>query len=121
MAARPLGRASHGVLELAAVDAGGRNLVETHRDVAAQVALDLGGELRGEAGRRAVVDVAKRDSVVIDGEQRVAEREDLETARVGEDRPVPAHEPVQPAELRDQCVAGAEVQVVGIAEQDLGA
>ena len=70
---------------------------------------------------RAVVDVAERDAVVVDGGERVAEREDLEAARVGQDRPVPAHEPVQPAELGDQLVAGPEVQVVGVAEQDLRA
>ncbi len=59
-------------------------------------------ELGREARRGAVVDVAERDAVVVDGEQRVAQREDLEAAGVGQDRPVPAHEPVQPAELGDQ-------------------
>ena len=63
--------------------------------------LDLGDALRREALRRAVVDGAERDAVVVDREQRVAQREDLEAARVGEDRPVPAHERVQAAELRD--------------------
>ena len=66
----------------------------------------------------AVVDRAERDAVVVDREQRVAEREDLETARVGEDRPVPARERVQPAELLDHVLAGAEMQVVGVAEDD---
>ena len=33
---------------------------------------------------------AERDAVVVDGEDRVAQREDLEAARVGQDRPVPA-------------------------------
>ena len=70
---------------------------------------------------RAVVDVAERDAVVVDARERVAQREDLEAARVGQDRPVPAHEPVQAAELGDQLVAGPEVQVVGVAEQDLRA
>ena len=72
-----------------------------------------------EARRGAVVDAAERDAVVVDREHRVAQREDLEAARVGQDRPVPAHEPVQPAELGDQLVAGPEVQVVGVAEHDL--
>ena len=66
----------------------------------------------------AVVDRAERDAVVVDREQRVAEREDLEAARIGEDRPVPARERVQPAELLDHVLAGPEVQVVGVAEDD---
>ena len=59
--------------------------------------------------------------VVVDLEQRVAEREDLEAARIGQDRAVPAGEGVQPAELGDHVVAGPEVQVVGVAEDDLRA
>ena len=81
--------------------------------------LDLDGELGREPGRGAVVDVAERDAVVVDRGERVAQREDLEAAGVGQDRPVPAHEAVQAAELGDQLVAGPEVQVVGVAEQDL--
>ena len=66
-------------------------------------AASSGREARGAA----VVDAAERDAVVVDAEERVAEREDLEPAGVGQDRPVPGHEPVQPAELRDQLVARA--------------
>ena len=55
----------------------------------------------------AVVDRAERDAVVVRLEQRVAEREDLEAAGVGEDRAVPAHERVQAAELGDQLLARA--------------
>ena len=46
-----------------------------------------------------VVDVPEGDPVSSTPGERVAKREHLEPARVGEDRPVPAHEPVQPAEL----------------------
>jgi hypothetical protein len=51
----------------------------------------------------------------------VPQREDLEAAGVGQDRPVPGHEAVESPELGDQVGARAEVQVVGVAEQDLGA
>src|SRR6185369_9519201 len=94
LASRPLRRPAHGLLELAAREARRRHLVEAHRDVAAEVALDRRRALRRDAARGAVVHVAERDAVVVDREQRVAEREDLEAARVGEDRPVPAHEAV---------------------------
>ena len=55
--------------------------------------------------------------VVVDARDRVAEREDLVAAGVGEDRAVPAHEGVQAAELGDQVLARAQVQVVRVAEQ----
>ena len=80
-----------------------------------------GRELGREARRGTVVDASERDAVVVDPRDRVAQREDLEAAGVGEDRRVPAHEPVQPAEVADQLVARPEVQVVGVAEQDLRA
>ena len=47
--------------------------------------------------------------------------EDLVAARVGEQRPRPAHEPVEAAEARDALVAGAQVEVVGVAEDQVGA
>jgi hypothetical protein len=48
------------------------------------------------------------------------EREHLEAARVGEDRPLPAGEPVQAAGGADDLEARAQVQVVGVAEDDPG-
>ena len=68
--------------------------------------------------RVAVVDRAERDAVVVDARDRVAQREDLVAAGVGEDRPVPAHERVQAAELGDHVLAGTEMEVVRVAEQD---
>ena len=79
------------------------------------------GELGREARRRPVVDRAEGDAFVVDGGDRVAEREDLVAARVGQDRAVPAHEAMEPAELGDQLVAGPEEEVVGVAENDVRA
>jgi hypothetical protein len=118
---RPEAGQSHRLLELAAGRVGGRADVEAHRDVGAELGLRAGGQLRCQARRVAVVDRAEGDAVVVQAEDRVAEREDLEAAGVGQDRAVPAHEGVQPAELGDRLRAGTEVQVVGVAEQDLGA
>ena len=70
---------------------------------------------------RAVVDRAERDAVVVDPHERVAEREDLEAAGVGEDRPVPAGERVQSTELLDHVLARAEMEVVRVAEDHVGA
>ena len=59
-----------------------------------------------EPVERAVEVAAERDAVLVDDPQ-VAERDDLEAARVGQDRAVPVHEPVQAAEPRDPLVARA--------------
>src|SRR6185295_4230817 len=47
--------------------------------------------------------------------------EHLIAAAVGENRSGPADEAMQAATARDQIVAGPEVQMVGVAEEDLGA
>ena len=83
---RPLRRPAHRLGKLARGDVGRGNLVEAHRDVAAEVCLDLRGELRREARLAPVVHVAERDAVVVDARDRVAQREHLEAAGVGEDR-----------------------------------
>ena len=49
------------------------------------------------------------------------EAEDLVAAAVGEHRAVPAHELVQAAKLGHQLGAGAQVEVVGVAEDGLSA
>ena len=68
---------------------------------------------------RAAVDVrAELDARIRDLAQR-REAEDLIAAAVGEDRPVPAHEAVQAAELADELRARPQGQVVGVGEDDL--
>jgi hypothetical protein len=44
----------------------------------------------------------------------VGQREDLEAAGVGDDRPLPPHEPVQPAERRDRLAPRRQHQVKGV-------
>jgi len=47
--------------------------------------------------------------------------EHLKAAGVREDRPVPAHEGVEAAEPSHQLIAGAQPQVISVAQDDLGA
>jgi hypothetical protein len=47
--------------------------------------------------------------------------EDLEAAAIGQQRSRPADEAVQTAAPRDHLVTGSEEQVVGVAQNDLGA
>ncbi|MNV27675.1 hypothetical protein D3C71_1188310 [compost metagenome] len=49
------------------------------------------------------------------------QREHLEAARVGEDRPIPAAEAMQAAVVADHIQARAQIQVEGVAKDDLGA
>ena len=52
---------------------------------------------------------------------QVGQAHHLIAARIGEDRAIPAHEAMQPAEPRDALGAGAQHQMIGVAEDDVGA
>ena len=110
---RPLGR----VLDDRALRRRVDRVVERDGDVGAERLLDGDRLLRREPVLRAVDVAPEGRAIVIDGPRR-RERDDLEAARIGQDRPVPAHEPVEPAEPLDPLVAGAQVQVVGVREDD---
>ncbi len=104
---------------VARVGRGGRDrLVEGDRDVRAERLLDGDRRLGGEPVERAVEVAAERHPVVVDRVE-VVERDDLESAGVGEDRPVPAHEPVQAAKPLDPLVARPQVEVVRVGQDDL--
>ena len=94
-----------------------RTLVERHRDVAAQQRLDLHRAFGRQPLLGAVEVRAEGRAVLVDG-AALAQAEDLEAARVGEDRARPGHEAVQAAELAHALGAGAQRQVVGVAEDD---
>ena len=97
-----------------------RAFVEHHRDVRAEHALDFHGFLRPEKQQRAVQVRTELDAVLLDLAD-FREAENLEAAAVGQNRPVPIHELVQPAGGADDVEAGPDVQVIGVAENDLRA
>ena len=72
-------------------------LIEGHDDVCAQRHLDFDGPLRGEDMRRAVQMGTEVNTFFRDFAE-VAQAEYLVAAGVGEDRPIPRHKPVEPAE-----------------------
>ena len=92
--------------------------VERHLDVGTDQALDAHRVLRGQPMLGPVVGRGERGSVLVD---RGLEGEDLEPAGVGEQVAVPPGEPVEPASLGHQFGAGAQHQVVGVAQHDPGA
>ena len=95
-------------------------LVEGHADVGAEGDLDIHGVLGGEEVAAAVEMGAEAHAFVGDFAQ-VGEAEDLKAAGVSEHGAGPADEAVQAADAADDFVAGAEIEMVGVAEDDLRA
>ena len=73
---------------------------------------------RREQMRVAVEMRAEQHALFGDLAQAV-QTEDLESAGIGEDRPRPGHELVQSAEPADGFVPGTQIEMIGVAENDL--
>ncbi|WBL36318.1 hypothetical protein O0235_01690 [Tepidiforma flava] len=98
----------------------GEDVVEGHGDIDAEGFLHFHGELGGVVVFGAV-DVGAEADAVFGDLAEAGEGEDPEAAAVGEDGAIPAHEAVDAAELPDEPVPGAQVEVVGVDEDDPGA
>ena len=95
-------------------------LVEGHTDISAEGDLNIDRMLGSEKVRTPVEVRAEADAIISDFAQRV-EREDLKAAGVGEQGARPTHESVQAAHAADGLMARAQVEVIGVAENDLRA
>ncbi len=95
-------------------------MVERHDKICPDGSLDLDYFFWSEQVL-AAVDVAAEGDSLLPHLAEVAEGKNLETAAVHEDRSVPRHEPVQPAHFFENVYPGAEVEVIGVGERDLGA
>ena len=93
-------------------------IVEDHHDVATQVVLDIEHLGGGEVVFAAVDVAAKHDPFVV-GFGDVAETESLETAAVGQKAAIVSGKTVQAPHLRHRMVTGAQVEMVGIGQDDL--
>ena len=98
----------------------GHDVVERHGDVGAEGPLDLHGALGRERAVGAVDVALELDAVLADASEAL-EREHLEAAGIGEHRARPGGEAVEPAHRANHLLAGAEMQMVGVAEDDLRA
>src|SRR5689334_10569244 len=94
--------------------------VEHHRDVRAETGLDVGRALRREQMERPIQMRTELGALLVDL-AAFSEAEYLIAAAVGEDRMRPADEPVEAAAPSDQFIARPEVEVIGVAEDDLRA
>ena len=122
----------HRALRVVALDVEGRALVEGERDVRAELGLHVHRGLRPHEPLAAVEVGAEPHPLLLDREDPrgalvaaaldllgygpVTHREDLVAARIGDDRALPAHELVQPAQLGDQVGAGLDEQVERVAQ-----
>ena len=73
---------------------------------------------RSGVSEAAAVDVAAKLGAVLADRARVRQREDLEAARVGEDRARPAHEAMQAADPLEQLRPRPQQQVIRVREDD---
>ena len=80
--------------------------------------LDGHGPLRRD-GHQPAVDVRAEDGLLFGHFDAMGEAEQLEAAAIGQDRPVPAHEAVQPAQRGDDLFAGPQREMVGVAQDHL--
>jgi hypothetical protein len=109
--------AAHRGLDGGPVGVAGRALVEHHGDVAAEQTLHADALLGGEPPRAAVEVRAKRHALVVNLAQ-ARERKHLKASGVGEHRPRPPGETMQPAEGVHHLGARPQPQVVGVAQDD---
>jgi hypothetical protein len=95
-------------------------LVKSHADVRAQRDLHIDGMLGSKEVRTAVEVRAEAHAVIGDFAQLI-ERENLEAPGVGKQGVWPTDESVQATHAADGLVTGAQVKVIGVAENDFGA
>jgi hypothetical protein len=95
-------------------------LVEDHGDVRAESELNLGSFLWSQE-MLGTVEVGAEANAVIGDFAEIGETENLIAARIGEDGTAPGHERMQAAEFADQRVAGTQIEMIGVGENDFGA
>ncbi len=110
----------HGVAGAFPAGGGFDALVEGHEDVGAERDLDGDGVLGRKEVAGAIEVGAEVDAIGGDFAE-FGEGEDLEAAGVGEHGAAPGHEAVDAAHAGDEVVTGAEVEMVGVGEDDLRA
>ena len=91
--------------------------IEGHDDVRAETLLNADGAFRREVVRR-TVNVTLEGHAFVINLAGLRQRENLESARVGQHGTRPLHEAMQSAQLGDEVIAGTEVEVIGVAQHE---
>ena len=116
---QPALRQPKGLRGIAVVGVTRAAFVQGHDDIGPDDALGVHVVLRGKSVAR-TVDVRGEPAPFFGKLADGGQGKDLEAAAVREDGTVPMLELVQPAGLAEGVQAGTEVEVVGVAEDDLG-
>ena len=95
-----------------------RALVESHDDIRPERVLDFHRGL-GTDETRAAVEVVLEMRPLLGNATQLREGKNLEATTVGEDRTIPPHELVQPAQLADDVQPRTHEKMVGVAEDNL--
>ncbi len=117
-AVQPAVGQSQALLGIVVVAGARGTLVEGHHDVGSDAALDVHHAFGREEVARAV-DVTLEVAALLLQLAYAREGEDLESARVSEHGAVPVDEAVESASLFKYVGAGAQVEVVGVAQDNL--
>ena len=75
----------------------------------------------GVSSTAAAVDMRAKSNAAFVERHAIGQAENLKAAAVGEDRPVPAHERVQPAQRRDGLLARPQRQMIRVGQDHLRA
>ena len=121
--AAPFGPVQGQVHRLGGVGAIGRifqTLIEHHHHVRPQGELHLHAQLGSELVIGAV-EVRLKPHPLAPNAVQLGETPHLEPAGIGQQQPIPGHEAVQSPHLADEPMPGPQVEMVGVAEDDLGA
>ncbi len=114
----PIVRAVHGFLAVSALVRVGA-LVERHDDIGAEIFLDSDRLFGREAVAGAVDVTLERYPFIVDLVD-VAQRENLEPARIGQNRVGPIHELVQSTQIGDDFITRPQVEMVRICQNQAG-
>src|SRR5215471_8307248 len=114
---RPRQRPLHGPVGIEMAGRIGQAVVQNHDDVGAKRSLNVHRDLGTEEVTASVQMRLKTNPVLADVSQGT-EAEDLVSATVGQNRPIPTHEPVQTSKPRHGFVAWPQKEVVRVAEED---
>ena len=123
-ALRPAKRHAHRIRRLLlsrglAVDFVRRTFVKLHHDVGIQHSLDPHRLFRRQE-KTPAVDRGGELHALLGDLPDTAKREDLESARIGQDRTIPVHEVMQPLMEPNHFKPRTEPEVEGVAQNDLG-
>ncbi len=119
-AARPANGPQHRVMGVLVRNRVRRAFIKGHENIAAESELDVDGGFGRELVRVAIEVGLEADAVFGDF-AKFAEAEYLEAAGIGEDGSRPVHKLVQAAKLANGLVAGPQIKMIGVAEENANA